>query len=481
MKIMLSTGNPNDVNIYLENNPDQMKFFLLDIEFPNSKIKGIDLATKIRKNDLDAKIVFVTTHEELMPMIFERKVEPLDYISKEKGISVIKRKLYTDLDITVERLVKPENTRLKEFSFRIGSKQYNFDIDQINYFESLEHTTNVFLHAVNQNANKDAVSTNNQLGPGYYNAGFNLNSWVLPSLADSNFLSQIKAGAIEGWTKYKILPSLTAAQAVLESGNGTSALSRAPFNNLFGIKGTPGKAWRTAEQDSYGNTYYITATFRTYPSFKESIEDHNALLGTSARYRNLVGVKDYTVATARVKADGYATATNYASALNNIIVSDGLTNWDKEAFNESDYPHKAVDVSVITIKTVQNPGVFAYNSNGNAVSGSNGVFTNGSKWKTAGTKVINNQEMFEVATNEYVPIKDTTVGANGVVTINYNSGYGVMGYHLNGSPISGSNSTFKTGTSWATDGAATINGQVMYRVATDEYVPKEYTQFGNGK
>lgn len=330
-------------------------------------------------------------------------------------------------------------------------------------------------------ANKDAVSTNNQLGPGYYNAGFNLNSWVLPSLADSNFLSQIKAGAIEGWTKYKILPSLTAAQAVLESGNGTSALSRAPFNNLFGIKGTPGQSWRTAEQDPYGNTYYITATFRTYPSFKESIEDHNALLGTSARYRNLVGVKDYTVATARVKADGYATATNYASALNNIIVSDGLTSWDKEAFNESDYPHKAVDVSIITIKTVQNPGVFAYNSNGNAVSGSNGVFTNGSKWKTAGTKVINNQEMFEVATNEYVPIKDTTVGANGVVTINYNSGYGVMGYHLNGSPISGSNSTFKTGTSWATDGAATINGQVMYRVATDEYVPKEYTQFGNGK
>lgn len=177
----------------------------------------------------------------------------------------------------------------------------------------------------------------------------------------------------------------------------------------------------------------------------------------------------------------YITATNYASALNNIIVSDGLTNWNKEAFNESDYPHKAVDVSIITIKTVQNPGVFAYNSNGNAVSESNNVFINGSKWKAAGTKVINNQEMFEVATNEYVPIKDTTVGANGVITINYTSGYGVMGYHLNGSPISGSNSTFKTGTSWATDEAAVINGEVMYRVATDEYIPKEYTQFENGK
>lgn len=151
MKIMLSTGNPNDVNIYLDNNPKEMKFFLLDIEFPNSKIRGIDLATKIRKNDLNAKIVFITTHEELMPMIFERKVEPLDYITKEKGINNIKRKIYTDLDTTVERLVRPQNKRLKEFNFRIGSKQYNFNIDKINYFESLENTTNVFLHAINQN------------------------------------------------------------------------------------------------------------------------------------------------------------------------------------------------------------------------------------------------------------------------------------------------------------------------------------------
>ncbi|MQS77080.1 hypothetical protein FHL06_12175, partial [Lactobacillus halodurans] len=188
-----------------------------------------------------------------------------------------------------------------------------------------------------------SVSTNKEMGPGYYDSNFNINSWVMPSMADSDFLSQIKAGAIEGWTKYKILPSLTAAQAVLESGNGTSALSQPPFNNLFGIKGTPGQPWRTAEQDANGNVYYITATFRTYPSFKESIEDHNALLGTTSRYSNLVGVKDYQTATARVKADGYATATNYASALNRIIVSDGLTSWDQEAFNQTSYPHPAVD------------------------------------------------------------------------------------------------------------------------------------------
>lgn len=342
-------------------------------------------------------------------------------------------------------------------------------------------TTDKDAKQTDQSQDKNSVSTNKQLGPGYYDAGFNLNSWVMPSMADSDFLSQIKAGAIEGWTKYGILPSLTAAQAVLESANGTSKLSQYPFNNLFGIKGTPGQSWRTAEQDANGNTYYITATFRTYPSFKESIEDHNALLGTAARYSNLVGVKDYKTATARVKADGYATAVNYASALNNIIVSDGLTNWDQEAFNATSFPHNAIDESVITIQYIQNYGVLAYNADGNSISGSNSTFLHGTKWKTAGTKVINGEEMLEVATNEYIPLKYTTIGADGTVTINYTEGYGVMGYHLDGSSVSGSNSVLKTGTTWKTSGAAMINGQIMYKIASDEYVPKEYTQYGNGK
>lgn len=73
MKIILSTANPRDVNIYMENHTKDIKFFLLDIEFPDSKIKGLDLATDIRKKDPKANIVFITTHEEFTPIIFERK------------------------------------------------------------------------------------------------------------------------------------------------------------------------------------------------------------------------------------------------------------------------------------------------------------------------------------------------------------------------------------------------------------------------
>ena len=51
----------------------------------------------------------------------------------------------------------------------------------------------------------------------------------------SRFLSAIKQGAMDG-AKEGILPSITAAQAILESGWGTSSLAKAPNHNLFGIK-----------------------------------------------------------------------------------------------------------------------------------------------------------------------------------------------------------------------------------------------------
>ncbi|KZT83939.1 hypothetical protein Nizo1840_1452 [Lactiplantibacillus plantarum] len=51
-----------------------------------------------------------------------------------------------------------------------------------------------------------------------------------------DFLGEIKSGAIEGWKKYHVLPSISAAQAIIESGWGTSALA-IQGKNIFGIKG----------------------------------------------------------------------------------------------------------------------------------------------------------------------------------------------------------------------------------------------------
>ena len=59
-----------------------------------------------------------------------------------------------------------------------------------------------------------------------------------PSEIDQNqsyFLSAIKQGAMDG-AKEGVLPSITAAQAILESGWGSSELAKAPNNNLLALR-----------------------------------------------------------------------------------------------------------------------------------------------------------------------------------------------------------------------------------------------------
>nr|WP_169751877.1 LytTR family DNA-binding domain-containing protein [Companilactobacillus heilongjiangensis] len=147
MKIILSTSNPRNVDINIENQVDEVKLFLLDIEFSNSKIKGIELATDIRNMDSRAKIIFITTHEELTPLIFERKVQPLDCIDKEIGMEKIKERLYDDLDEALKSINPNLYEKKNTFEFNIGPKKYSFTLDQVDYFESVENNHNIFLHS----------------------------------------------------------------------------------------------------------------------------------------------------------------------------------------------------------------------------------------------------------------------------------------------------------------------------------------------
>jgi len=207
MKIILSTPNPSDVDIYLKNNPNGITFYLLDIEFPDSKIKGIDLATKIRKNDLNSKIVFITTHEELVTMIFDRKVEPLDYIAKEKGIKIIQEKLYKDLDITVKRLVPSTKQDNSQFEFFIGKRKHVFNLSDIDYFESSENTHNVFLHSSNEIIEfpSNLKSIENQY-KNFYRAHKSLlvNVNNIESLDDHNFKINYKDGTSSDISRRKL-------------------------------------------------------------------------------------------------------------------------------------------------------------------------------------------------------------------------------------------------------------------------------------
>ena len=193
-------------------------------------------------------------------------------------------------------------------------------------------------------ANLPKMELRPELGPGYYEvegSGSKVRSKrsLMTSTAMSNselFLSKIKAGAISGWKKYKVLPSLTGAQAVLESGWGSSGLSQSA-NNLFGIKGRyNGKfeLWPTLE---YINGQWVTvnAEFRKYPSWKESMEDHGKFLVENPRYYKVLGEKNYIKATNEIWLAGYATDPDYPGKLQRTITYNNLTAWDKEAFGDN--------------------------------------------------------------------------------------------------------------------------------------------------
>lgn len=144
------------------------------------------------------------------------------------------------------------------------------------------------------------------------------------------FIEKIGKMAAADMTKTGILASLTIAQAIFESGWGKSGLT-VNANNLFGIKGNYKGASYSCKTQEWDGTKYITITaaFRKYPSWAESVADHSALFLRLDRYANLRGCTDYKKACQYVREDGYATDPNYTEKLIRAIEQYGLTAYDK--------------------------------------------------------------------------------------------------------------------------------------------------------
>lgn len=158
--------------------------------------------------------------------------------------------------------------------------------------------------------------------------------------SDNAFINEVAPGAIETYQKYGILPSITIAQAILESGWGKSRIG----NNIFGIKA--GSNWkgktRTAQTSEYINGKWVstTATFRDYDSVAESIMDHAELVGTASRYEAVRNAKDYKEAARALQEAGYATDPGYAQKLINIIEQNNLTMYDTGQGGGESVSHK---------------------------------------------------------------------------------------------------------------------------------------------
>ena len=144
--------------------------------------------------------------------------------------------------------------------------------------------------------------------------------------AYQQYVDKYKEAAIEQMHRYKIPASITLAQALLESGAGTSYLAK-NANNHFGIK--VGVGWNgpyvVRDDDRQGEH------FRKYKNVEDSYEDHSQFL-LKDRYKRLFDLNplDYKAWARGLKACGYATSPTYADRLINIIETYELDDYDED-------------------------------------------------------------------------------------------------------------------------------------------------------
>lgn len=145
------------------------------------------------------------------------------------------------------------------------------------------------------------------------------------------FIDAVRDGALKGFNDYKILSSLTVAQAILESSWGNSELT-VRGNNLFGIKASlnwTGRKISLKTTEWYkGEKHIVYADFRVYDSLGDSIEDHSKLL-SYMRYKPLRQCGNYKEACQKIYECGYATDPQYPEKLINIIEENKLYQLDR--------------------------------------------------------------------------------------------------------------------------------------------------------
>lgn len=110
---------------------EAIQLYLLDIELPG--IDGLSLAAKIRQQDTQALIIFVTSHKEKMANAFD--VAAFHFITKplqaEKVLEV--------LNLAKEHFMRGKRT----FQFTIRKRRYSLFASEINYFASQARKVNI--------------------------------------------------------------------------------------------------------------------------------------------------------------------------------------------------------------------------------------------------------------------------------------------------------------------------------------------------
>ncbi len=145
------------------------------------------------------------------------------------------------------------------------------------------------------------------------------------------FINRLAGPAQRVGREYDLYPSVIIAQAALESNWGNSGLARAPFHNIFGIKGY--FAGQSTNQPTIeyqaGQRLQLNDHFRCYDNDIQSLRDYAQTLADPL-YRGVHRrfAANYRQATHALQGR-YATDPLYEQKLNQLIKNYHLTKYDQ--------------------------------------------------------------------------------------------------------------------------------------------------------
>jgi flagellum-specific peptidoglycan hydrolase FlgJ len=225
-----------------------------------------------------------------------------------------------DFNINNDNINKISNAFLKRDSSQniVQLKSFKSAVRDLNLNKDEEELANKYLEGLNKNyIHRELASDNSKL----------------------EFIDKISEVAFENYKNYGVLPSITIAQAILESGWGESTLS-SEYNNLFGIKANEGWDGEKVNLETKENYDDVTVgAFRSYKNINSSIKDHGKFLWENERYANngLFEAKNYKAQAQALENAGYSTAKDengeliYGDKLIRVIQENNLMIYDTKA------------------------------------------------------------------------------------------------------------------------------------------------------
>lgn len=154
---------------------------------------------------------------------------------------------------------------------------------------------------------------------------------------EQEFIDKVAENAVTLEANYQVRPSVTIAQAILESNWGKSELAQQE-NNYYGIKGNNQDAYKTKEFEN-NEWVEIDAEFRSYDSLMASMEDYALLLSNGTEwdenlYQEVIEAPTYQGAAKALQTAGYATDPDYPEKVISLIETYELYKYDSDTIEQ---------------------------------------------------------------------------------------------------------------------------------------------------